>query len=536
MYFWYNLYFIILSLTAIISASVAYAAWQKRSICSASTPFIAMMWAVTGYAMVAAMEAVVVTLPEKIFWSKLEYVGSGSVITFFLIFAMHFTNNLHWLSPRNTAKLWIIPIFNMALVATNEWHGLVWSDFLLDPKGTNAVIYEHNVGFFWVMGCVYSYTLIGIFMLLQKAFLPSVLYRRQSGITIVGVACPLLAATLYMLRLTPVGLNITPMSFMLTGVFLFISVFRFRMFDLVPVARDTLIERMSDGVVVLDAKNRIIDMNPAAKRLIRAKQHHIGQPIEQFLAKWQEIIRLHYSHESAISEIVIDLATPIYVELQITPLHNQRKQLTGRLLVLHDISQRYQVELELRQANQRLQKQVLEIQTLQAQLREQATRDGLTGLFNRRYFDEVFPKKLLQAIQDAAPVALMIMDIDHFKNINDTFGHQVGDIVIQAFADLLHKYSDSQEMACRYGGEEFVLALPGVGLEKALERAEKIRSSFQMIRWKFAGKEISTTVSGGVGVFPKHGNTKDELLHAVDLALYAAKLDGRNCIKCVTSN
>ena len=194
----------------------------------------------------------------------------------------------------------------MVLVATNEWHGLVWSGFLPDPNGTNFVIYQHNLGFFWVMGCVYVYTLIGVVILLQKALLPSLLYPRQSGITIVGVAFPLLGATLYMLGLTPVGLNITPMSFMLTGVFFFVSVFHFRMFDLVPIAREMLIEKMSDGVVVLDAKNRIIDINPAAKRLIGAKQQHIGQPIAQVLARWPEIIRLYHPHESAKIEIVID--------------------------------------------------------------------------------------------------------------------------------------------------------------------------------------------------------------------------------------
>ncbi|MBD2499332.1 diguanylate cyclase [Anabaena azotica FACHB-119] len=536
MYVEYNLYFMILSVTAVISATVAYAAWQRRSRCSASKPFIAMMLAIAGYATVAAMEASATLLRDKIFWSKLEYVGSGTVITFFLIFAMHFTNKLHWLTISNLAKLWVIPIFNMALVATNEWHGLVWSGFLPDPQGTNFVIYQHNVGFFWVMGCVYTYTLIGTLMLVQKALLPSALYRRQSSMTLAAVVCPLLGATLYMLRLTPVGLNVTPMSFMLTGVCFFVSVFRFRMFDLVPVARETLIERMSDGVIVLDAQNRIIDMNPAARYLIGAKHQHIGQPLAEVLGKWSDIIKSYHPHESFKTEIVMDSGTVMYLELLITPLHSDRQQLTGRLLVLHDITQRYQAELELRQANQRLQKQVLEIQTLQAQLREQATKDGLTGLFNRRYFDEVFPKRLLQATQNAAPVALMIMDIDYFKHINDTFGHQAGDMVIQGFAEILHKYSNSQDMACRYGGEEFVLALPGVELEKAVERAEQIRSSFEMMRWEFAGKEISTTVSGGVGVFPKHGNTKDELLSAVDMALYAAKLDGRNCIKCVASN
>ncbi|MBN3885534.1 MAG: histidine kinase N-terminal 7TM domain-containing protein [Nostoc sp.] len=536
MLFQYNLYFVLLSLTVIISTTVAFAAWQRRSISLASKPFISMMLAIAGYATVAAMEAAAIILREKIFWSKLEYVGSGSVITLFLIFAMHFTNKNRWLTPRNTALLWAIPTFNVILVATNEWHGLVWSGFLPDPKGSNFVIYQHNVGFFWIMTCVYIYTLTGVVMLIQKALVPSVLYRRQSSMALVGAVLPILGASLYMLRLTPPGLNITPMSFMLAGLFYFVSLFRFQMFDLVPVARDTLIENMSDGVMVLDAKNRIIDFNPALKHLIGVKKQHIGQPAAQVLAKWPEIIRLYHTHESVKTEIFIDSVTPCYVELLITSLHNRRKQLTGRLLVLRDITQRYQAEFELRHANEYLQKQVLEIKTLQVQLQEQAMRDGLTGLFNRRYFDEIFPKKLIRAMRDSEQVALIIMDIDYFKNINDTFGHQTGDRVIQVFADILRDYSDSQNIVCRYGGEEFVLALPGLTQEKAFEFAEQIRLSFQAACLESGDKEIHTTVSGGVAVFPDHGKTTDELLQVVDQALYAAKLHGRNCIKRVQSN
>lgn len=115
------------------------------------------------------------------------------------------------------------------------------------------------------------------------------------------------------------------------------------------------------------------------------------------------------------------------MELQITPLRDRRRQLTGYLLILRDITERYEAEVELRQANERLRHHLLEIETLQTQLEKQAMQDGLTGLFNRRYFDSSFPKELLKAAQECYPVAVILMDIDYFKKINDTFGHQAGD-------------------------------------------------------------------------------------------------------------
>jgi diguanylate cyclase (GGDEF)-like protein/PAS domain S-box-containing protein len=535
MLFQYNIYFVLLSVTAIISVIVAFVAWQQRSISSASNPFILMMLAIAGYAAFAAMEAVTNVLHEKIFWSKLEYVGSGSVITLFLIFVLHFTHHHHWLTPRNMALLWVMPAFNVALVATNEWHHLVWSEVVPDPHGSSFVIYAHNLGFYWVMVCVYIYVVVGIVLLIQKAVLPSFLYRQQSRMVIAGALLPLLGASIYTLRLTPPGLNLTPISFMLTGLICFVNLFHFRMFDLVPIARDTLIEKMSDAVLVLDVRNRLIDMNPAAKQLIGTKELYIGQSADQVLAKWQEVVKLYHLHESVKTEILIDPVTPVYVEVRLTSLYNFRKQLTGQLIVIRDITQRYQAEMELRKANESLQKQVLEIKILQAQLQEQAARDGLTGLFNRRYFDEKFPKELMQAAQNTYSVALIVMDIDYFKAINDTFGHQAGDRVIQAFADLLRYYSRSQDIVCRYGGEEFVLALPRMTQESAFYLAEQIRLAFHAIRLEFGGKDIQTTVSGGVGVFPEHGKTSNDLLKVVDQALYAAKLDGRNCIKCVQS-
>ena len=177
--------------------------------------------------------------------------------------------------------------------------------------------------------------------------------------------------------------------------------------------------------------------------------------------------------------------------------------------------------------------QVLEIETLQAQLQKQAMQDGLTGLFNRRYFDSSLQRELVRAAQESYPVAVILMDIDYFKKVNDTFGHQAGDRVLQVFADLLRQYSRSSDIVCRYGGEEFVLALPGITLNNAFQRAEQIRLSFQAARIKFGDREINTTVSGGICVFPDNAKIGDDLLLLADKALYAAKAYGRNCIKCV---
>ncbi|MBD2019966.1 diguanylate cyclase [Leptolyngbya sp. FACHB-36] len=518
----------VLGLTTILSVTVAVAAWQRRSNSPASTPFIQMMLAIAGYSLAAALEASAIELSDKIIWSKLEYVGSGSVITLFLVFAAQFTHSKRWLTPRTIALLWLLPLGNVGLVATNERHQLIWSDFLPGPS-SNLVIYQHGPGFFWVMVCTYTYTLAGSLLLVKAALRSSILYRQQSKLALAGALVPLLGGSAYVLKLSPPGLNITPMSFLLTGLIFFASLFRFRLFDLVPVARDSLIERMSDGVLVLDVRNRIIDLNPAAHRLIGASASCIGRSIDQVFTQWHDFAKS--LQEDVEAEIWLDSMPPLFVELRMTTLHDRRRRLTGRLLILRDITQRHQAETALRQANEHLQSQLLEIEALQSQLQEQAIRDGLTNLFNRRYFEETLPRELARAAREGYSVAVIFMDIDYFKRINDTFGHQAGDRVLQAFAALLRSQCRSSDIPCRYGGEEFVLALPDVTLKCAHDRAEQIRLAFQAVQVRFGETQIDATVSGGVGIFPDHGETSSDLLRAIDRALYAAKADGRNCVK-----
>jgi diguanylate cyclase (GGDEF)-like protein len=184
--------------------------------------------------------------------------------------------------------------------------------------------------------------------------------------------------------------------------------------------------------------------------------------------------------------------------------------------------------MELSRANDQLRMQLLEIQRLQAELREQAIRDPLTNLYNRRYMQEIFERELASAQRHNRTVAVIMMDIDHFKNLNDTHGHKAGDLMLQALANLLQRETRGYDVPCRYGGEEFVIVMSGATTEAARQRAERLRSHFADARLDFMGNLLQATVSVGVSVFPVHGETSDALLRTADQALYAAKSGGRN--------
>ena len=169
-----------------------------------------------------------------------------------------------------------------------------------------------------------------------------------------------------------------------------------------------------------------------------------------------------------------------------------------------------------------------EMQALHDRLREQSTHDALTGLYNRLYLEETLSRELLSAVRHGHAVSVIMGDLDHFKMVNDRYGHLAGDEVLRMFGALLKKNARGSDVYCRYGGEEFLLVLPLMTQDSAIERAEQLRSAVQAADVSYGTSLITVTASFGVATFPQNGRTGDELIAAADRALYMAKADGRN--------
>jgi diguanylate cyclase (GGDEF)-like protein/PAS domain S-box-containing protein len=164
---------------------------------------------------------------------------------------------------------------------------------------------------------------------------------------------------------------------------------------------------------------------------------------------------------------------------------------------------------------------------LRETLRSQAIRDPLTGLFNRRYMEETLDRELKRSTRTGSPLAVIMMDLDHFKDYNDTFGHNAGDELLSALGNLVKSEIRGEDIACRYGGEEFLLIIPGTSMEVGLERAELLRLAVKEMHEHHGGLK-PITLSLGVAVYPVHGETGLDLIRAADAALYQAKRAGRD--------
>ncbi len=284
-------------------------------------------------------------------------------------------------------------------------------------------------------------------------------------------------------------------------------------------------ENTHDVVWQLDRDLRFTFVNGADERMRGFRREEvIGSTLNQQLtpssrvtlaqATERQMASAHSRGESFEVEMLCKNGGRVWVEINSTPIRDAVNQLSGYIGVARDATQR-------REANKKLHEQII--------------RDPLTGLFNRRYLDESLERELSRAKRDGLPLSLLMVDIDYFKKLNDTYGHQAGDEVLKRLGELVGKGARSGDLPCRYGGEEFLLVLPTMSLESAVERADQWRIAFANERIAFADTFLSATLSVGVASFPSHGSTCDELIRAADQALYAAKHSGRNRVAVANS-
>jgi signal transduction histidine kinase len=269
----YSVFFIA---TSLVSFFVAFLAFRRRSVTGAMELGWLMIAAGSG-AFWLIFEAAAPTMSEKIFWSKLEYSGGVATPVLYLIFVLRFTGRDKLLSLRNILLLFIIPAITFLLVLTNEKHNLIWSGFSPISEKTNLMDYFHGL-WFWIGYIAYTYLLLLLssiylihFIIHQKKA-----FRSQALIIFTGGIFPWIVSIIYLTGSSPIpALDLTPFSITLSGVLAGYAILYSRLLDLVPVAREMLVEILPDGIIVLDSQNRIQDINEAAITFLYIRQKNI---------------------------------------------------------------------------------------------------------------------------------------------------------------------------------------------------------------------------------------------------------------------
>jgi PAS domain S-box-containing protein len=342
-----------LLVAATITLGLAVFAWRRRSAPGA-TAFVVLMLGVALWSLTYALRLASGDLDAKLIWAKARYLGIVVVPAAWLVFALQQTGRGGWLTVRRTALLAFEPLAILLLVWTNDWHGWYWSDTWLNDQGAFVTFGSAHGWAFWIHAA-WSYLLLlgGACLLVRSVSRSSRLYRLQAAIMLAAALAPLAANVMSTFGLSPFPhLDLTPFAFTLTGLAMAWGLYRFRLLDIVPVARDAVLESMGDGVIVLDARMRLVDLNPAACILLgQANPDVIGRPAHEVLASWPGLIERCHDATEIRDEIVVEEGTEWRAfDLRVSRLRDRRGRLSGELIVLRDVTDRKQMEKELQEA------------------------------------------------------------------------------------------------------------------------------------------------------------------------------------------
>lgn len=544
----------ILFVSGLICANVMFILWHRRKVRGAKWLSLVML-SMSIWGVAAAFENAAVAIPAKIFWAKFQYLGVTTSSPLLFIFAYNHRHFQEYHEPRTETglrapinwklmlSLWIIPVVTALLVWSNEWHHLIWTGYhLVSTDVAEILVYSHGV-WFWIF-LTYTYMLLALSLILLilaavKIWRTS---KKQSLTLILSLPIPIIANSLYVFFPDQLmGVDLTPVGFAFTGIILSIGIFNFYMPDLTPFAREMVLEYLPEAIIVIDSQNRVLDFNsPFMKQLGKIHNIQPGDKIDHLLAGWlspeqaqsrsgnyQITVESNFA-EDEINTGEIGQSRKIF-DLCITPFEF-KKNYTGRIIILTDITERIANEDLLFETNEKLNAQLVEIHILKDQIEDLAVRDALTGLYNRRFLNETLSREFSRAGREHYSVSVAMIDVDHFKKYNDTFGHQAGDEVLVHLARHLQENVREGDVVIRFGGEEFIILLPFATTDTAESRINSLRESFSHIRHRsddFKG----VTFSAGIASFPHHGANFDQVLKAADTALYYAKQSGRNRVQ-----
>ena len=347
----YTPYVLPLVAAAAITVMLAISALRRRPQLGA-TSFAWLMVIVTVWSLCYGLEVAGTDLPTILFWTNAKFLGIAFLPVAWLAFALQYSGQERWLTRRNLALLAVVPLVTQLVIWTNDAHSLFRYDTKLEANGSFLTLLTTSGAYFWVH-TAYSYLLIGLglVLLIQALIRAPRVYRGQAATLLVGAVVPLAANVVYIFRFQQtLPLDPTPFCFTVTGLAFAWGLFRYRLLDVVPAARTAVLEGMSDGVIVLNAQNRVVDLNPAAQRIFGpAAVQAVGQPVEQALSELSNLVKNNQDATEAQAEITLEVdKTKHFYDVRLSPLYDRQHGLTGRLVVLRDITDRKQVEETLK--------------------------------------------------------------------------------------------------------------------------------------------------------------------------------------------
>lgn len=351
-----------LVIAPVISGVLAWYTWRNRRTAGA-TPFSLMMFILCEWGVTYILHLAATDLQAKVFWLNVTFLGVVALPVAWMTFAFEYTGRKAWITPRRLAMLSIIPLTTLIIIFAKNTHHLFRTSEKLTTEGGFLLLDTANGSWFWVHAA-YTYTLIliGLFLIIRALLRWPAQYRGQMIWILLSTLTPLIANAITVFKLLPIIIDLTPFAFTVTGIGLAYALFRHRLLDIAPLARDVVIEGMQDGMIVLDEARRIVDINLAAQNILglSGDKQPIGKPVAEVLDKWPALIERYRNVSDAEDEITIgEGESRQWYELHLSTLHDENKVVTGQIVTIRDITRRKKAESLVQESEARF-RQIVE--------------------------------------------------------------------------------------------------------------------------------------------------------------------------------
>lgn len=488
---------------------------KRQRYTRAATYFIPYTAIIALYCFTAAFGLMATTLEEVKIWTTLQYTALPISAPLGLLFIMRYLGMK--ITNKRIIALLLIPIISLIMVATNDLHHLHYRVFELDPT-LGAPYIQIEIGAWYIVHGIFTFACMFVALLFVVLRWKETAkdYRTQLIALLLGQFVPMLTAFLYLIGATPSGIDPVPMVLWITSLLYLWAISSSRLFTITPIAKNAIFNSINNGVMVLDESLKLIEFNEAGKVLF--PELHVsmyGMNAEKvWLALTGEDLPTELRVANYTGEVEVELSgrkdKRIYqvrtASLQAT-LNSKRE---GLLWIFTDVT---------------------EVKKLQLQLEYQAYYDELTQVLNRRAFFERCEQEYTKARESGTAFTVILLDVDYFKRVNDTYGHYVGDQLLMHVAQFYQEQLQDMLFA-RYGGEEFIIGLKGMTATDGEVLADHLRQSISNKGLTTEEAMISVTVSSGVAEATfEVGETLQHILNHADKALYRAKQDGRNRVR-----
>ncbi|NLT94912.1 MAG: diguanylate cyclase [Clostridia bacterium] len=451
-------------------------------------------------------------LQEMIFWNQFQYLGLPFVSVLWLLVALLHTKTINKVRSRTVILLFIVPVITFFIRITNSWHHLFYKDWEIRQFfGYYDLYMERGIWYYVHISFVILFLLLTM-IIYFLAYLKHKDRYTKFHFLIFSFASllPLAGVLLLILNSRERSIDYAALIMPISLFIISFGIFKYDFLEMRTLARETIFENNLVGMIILGPGYRIIDYNNAAKKFFRKLNISLdNSTIDHILKEEPELLETFKSETTKDISIVID-GEERFFEIDAVALGDIQVGSTKMLKTIRDVTDEKKVQKRL---------EVL------------ATIDSLSGLYNRAEFMNLAQRAFVSAKKQNGELALLMMDLDQFKKINDTFGHAAGDEVIREMGRIIMNGFRKTDVAGRVGGEEFAVVLKNTSLKEAHKKAEKIRKTVAGKKVVYDGQEISFTISIGVAaICGDTDNIKgiEDILKKADEALYMAKAKGRN--------